>query len=660
MFNPKCLFLKALFCGGYINKPPQNNALVYELNSSPVCCAKASSQRLRRFITKRTPRNKERRATARHGANVLLAESFKAIETISGAPTSSPAVTGFKLQIDALCLDAHIALTSLIGQPVLLELQTDQSRDVLRPFHGHVTAAVSIGSNGGMARYRLTVEPWLAFLGATRDSATFLDQSTLDIVQSILADYQSTLQGAGKLAPLWRLDIADAAVYPKRSLTTQYSESDLHFINRLLTEEGLFYWFEHTGDATNATLGSHTLVIADHNGAFKPLQRGEARSSIRFSQSKGVIADDTIDLWSPKASWTVQTVDLASWDYRTLSTRAVSEHGNGQPEGVPTLSLQDTPGAYAYENAAQGQRLARNHTQALATRGQAFTSAGTVRALSPASTFTLTDHASASQDPFIVLSVAHQARNNLSADLKAQVNATIARSASADDSTDPAIFYRNAATVLPSTTPYRSATLDGQGQRIHPKPNVTGQQTALVIGVPSQHITTDRDHRIKIQFHWQRGSASSSRLAHPAPDGHSGAPAEDASATTTGTWVRVITSLAPIAGANWGGNFVPRIGQEVLVTFLGGDIDRPVVVGAVYNGQGTDNAQSNQIAAGAANATGNAPMWFPVWCPHPKTRMPICLPSGHSLNLQPNRSANPDAPIQQGMHQVGHVNSAAE
>ena len=120
-----------------------------------------------------------------------------------------------------------------------------------------------------------------------------------------------------------------------------------------------------------------------------------------------------------------------------------------------------------------------------------------------------------------------------------------------------------------------------------------------------------------MQFAWQRGQNSQSRLSHPAPSGHSGAPAADAAGATTGTtgttgtWVRVATSLGAIAGANWGAVALPRIGQEVLVTFLNGDIDRPVVVGAVYNGRGQDNGQSNQVAQGAANATGNAPMWFP-------------------------------------------------
>ena len=113
---------------------------------------------------------------------------------------------------------------------------------------------------------------------------------------------------------------------------------------------------------------------------------------------------------------------------------------------------------------------------------------------------------------------------------------------------------------------------------------------------------TDRDGRIKIQFHWQRGnSGSHSRLAHPSGDEN--APADSGA----WTWVRVMTQWA---GNNWGSSFIPRVGQEVLVDFIEGDIDRPVVTGTVYNGQGAQNAQNNQTGTGAGAATGNAPAWF--------------------------------------------------
>jgi len=513
------------------------------------------------------------------GPDVLLAETLKGIECLSGqdpSKTSDDAsATGFKLQLDTLSLDAHLELKALIGQPVLLELMTDQCRTELRPLHGHVTSVSCIGSNGGMARYRLTIEPWLRFLGVGRDSAVFQDMSVIDIVQAIFTRYQNNYQGSGKLAPAWRLDVLDASVYPQRSLTTQYQESDLAFVERLLAEEGLFYWFEHTGDVNSASLGVHTLVIADHNAAFKP----NARSSVRFSQSSDTVKDDTIDRWRTQAHWHTHAVELASWDYRTLSTRMVSEHSSGA-DNTPSLISQDTPGAYAYENATQGQRLALNHLQALRVPAHTITAAGSVRAFCPGSTFTLSGYTSELADPYVLLQVIHHARNNLSADLRAQASLlnksasspidTLASSFDLDSNSKDGkqdVFYRNACKVLPTSLPYRAALANGQGQRIHPKPNAPGAQTALVIGVPGQHVSSDRDHRIKVQFAWQRGGSSQSRLSHPAPEGHSGAPAADDNANTTGTWVRVATPLAPIAGANWGSVALPRIGQEVLVTY---------------------------------------------------------------------------------------------
>ena len=148
--------------------------------------------------------------------------------------------------------------------------------------------------------------------------------------------------------------------------------------------------------------------------------------------------------------------------------------------------------------------------------------------------------------------------------------------------------------------PLATLVLSQPEVRLNPRPRVHGTQTALVVG--SEPVHTDRDNRIKLQFHWQRGQGSSHRLSHPSAEDN--APAADGSFT----WVRVAQASA---GLNHGAVFTPRVGQEVIVGFVGGDIDRPVVLGAAYNGQGQANAQGNQLGGGAAGATGNAPAWFP-------------------------------------------------
>jgi uncharacterized protein (DUF2345 family) len=265
------------------------------------------------------------------------------------------------------------------------------------------------------------------------------------------------------------------------------------------------------------------------------------------------------------------------------------------------LADSDYPGQYLFEDGGQGERLAHNALAAQRVRQSLYEGEGTVRTLAPGHRFTLTGHWGPSQGEgadFVVLRMHHDARNNFDESLGAAV--TQALGAAGEPQDGEADFYRNRFEAIAATLEYRPSTVDGHGARLHPRPTVHGSQTALVVGA-GDPVYTDRDHRIKIQFHWQRGSASSNRQDHPA--GADNAPASEA----LGTWVRV---AEPVAGSDWGGHFVPRLGQEVLVQFLHGDIDRPVVVGALYNGAGTDNAANNQVQGGAAKATGNAPAWF--------------------------------------------------
>lgn len=510
------------------------------------------------------------------GENRLVAETLSAREQLGAGAC--------RLDLTALSDDAHIPLKALLGQPVTLRLQTALDRAQPRIWHGHVTAAQFRGANGGLARYGLTVEPWLAFLRARRDSFAYQDKTVFDIVESIFGDYN----GQGTLAPQWRWDVKDRAAYARRSLTIQYRETDYAFVERLLAEEGLFYWVEHQADG-------HTLVIADHNGAFQP----GPQASVRFARADVTETQDSIQQWSQRKRWQTNAVRLASWDYRSVQARPVAAqaqmeaHADAQA-GAIELACNDYPGQYAYEDGAQGERLAHNALAAIRVREQSYEGAGTVRTLAPGQRFELTGHyQQGGPSAYVVIAIDHQARNNFDADLgRAQGGGA--------DAHDRADFYRNTFTCIGMETEFRPATRDGHGERLHPRPTVFGAQTALVVGA-QEPVHTDRDHRVKVQFHWQRGKAASSRLAHPSGDEN--APAAD----ELGAWVRV---AEPVAGGDWGGHFVPRVGQEVLVEFLHGDIDRPVVVGALYNGEGAEDAPHNQVQAGAANATGNAPAWF--------------------------------------------------
>ena len=553
-----------------------------------------TAQAIQALVARFTQSSRVLRLHTPLGADVLLAESLHGEEAID---------TGYRLRVSALSTDAGLPLKSLLGQPVLLELLAGPFMGV-RPFHGHVTAAEMTGANGGLARYTLTIEPWTAFLALGRDSRVFQDKTIVDIIDTVFAAYS----GKGRLTPAWRFQV-DRSLYPLRSLTTQYQESDLAFVRRLLSEEGLFAFFEHEGDPDGATLGAHTLVIADSNDAFQP----NTQAAVRFTQPGAVMQEDSIDRWRTETRLATNAIELRSWDYRARQVRAVGAAAQDPVE----LASRDVPGVYAYTSRAHGARIAERQLQALEAGKVVHVGAGTVRTFTPGTTFTL-DGASG---PFLLVRVRHLAHNNLDADTASTLVRHLGHDPVAalnDDILSASLHargkriaerpvYRNSFEAIPAATPYRDSQVDGHGRLLHPRPTVQGQQTAIVVGPPGTAIHTDRDHRIKVQFHWQRGEASHSRLDHPDADGHTGAPADD----RAGTWVRVATPLAPVAGANWGSHALPRVGQEVLVDFLDGNIDRPVVIGAVYNGAGAGDAQHNTVVGGPGAATGNAGAWFP-------------------------------------------------
>lgn len=521
------------------------------------------------------------------GPDALLAETVHIDEALG--PVSEHA--GYRIALTARSPDAHLSLTTLLGQPARLDLQTSASRTLSRPFHGHITQITREGSDGGFARYRLIIEPWLAFLGHTRDSYLFQDKSVIDIVDELLSDWK----GQGKLVPAWRWQLADPAAYPKRGMTTQYRESDLAFLKRLLAEEGLFCWFEHQADAGD-TLGRHTLVIADANSAFTP----NPQPRIRFTQAGATLAEDALDRWSGLRQLDTTDSHASSWDYRSLSTRTQSVPSAIDAGLIPRTAAWHDPGQYAWQTTAHGERMLGNQRQAIDARVKQFTGEGTVRTVAPGTTFTLADHPEHDRDEpeqrqFLITAITHEARNNL-------------RTADAQDG-QGVDHYRNSLTTIRAGIPWKPLMADGHGidapqevplGGIHPRPTAGGMLTAIVVGNGGP-THTDRDGRVRVQFPWQRGQDAGARHDHPT--GANNAPANQ----SLGVWLRVMT---PVAGANWGGHLVPRPGQEVLVAFQNGNIDRPLIVGTAYNGSGNPDAPGNRIAGGTQQTSANAPAFF--------------------------------------------------
>lgn len=460
----------------------------------------------------------------------------------------------FCFDVDALSTSADLDLAPFLGEELTIGLlQPDGSR---RAWHGLCTQACWLGADGGLARYRLRLEPALSLLALRRDSYIFQNQDARGIVTELLVDYPQVL---------FDFDITQALA--ARPLCTQYRESDLAFFTRLLASEGLSWRFKHdqpldtgVGDRGGAR---HRLLIFDSRARLPATAGGAA---LRFHGVRATDLDDAIDSFGARRRIAANGVSISSWDPTQLLAPAAEQRSTLDAGALPALPVHDGSGErIAASRDAAGLR-SRLMLQALELDNKLFEGAGAVRRLAAGCTFQLTGHARypAGANAFTVLSVQHEARNNFRTGVRGAASTGIENGT-----------YRNSFACIRDTVPIVPAATAALRPCVAP-----GPQTALVVGLSNSVATTTRDYQVRIQFPWQRGvSPNPGGTAHDT-DAHGNAPGNE----TSGTWVRVAEALA---GPNWGTQFTPRIGTEVLVDFMEGDIDRPVIVAQLYNGTGT-------------------------------------------------------------------------
>ncbi|NTV09216.1 MAG: type VI secretion system tip protein VgrG [Zoogloea sp.] len=476
----------------------------------------------------------------------------------------------YRYELDCLSPDMHVELKDLLGQPVEIGLLLPEGGE--RLLTGLVTRAEQRGADGGFALYRLTVEPALATLAHRRNSRVFSDKTVPEIVSTLLDEH---LAANTAFTQSFQYEAHLEKSYPQRSYTLQYRESDLAFIERLLAEEGISYCYTHgpeAGTSLREALAEeeatplHTLVLFDANHQLP----GEEPADILFHRTDGVEREDAIDRWHGARAIGSGKTTLASYDYKAVSTHIGDDgtrtrHGEAQ-DLVDHLEDYDPQTGYYGSDPDDMVRYAELRQQAKDLATKTFQGAGTVRSLTPGTSFRFLEHPIHDQDApedreFLVTGLSFEAENNLLPEAKASLGGLLdANSDGAGQNRPP---YRNSFTAVRRHVP----VVPDYHQSPHHKPTAHGLTTATVVGPAGEEIFTDEHGRIKIQFHWQRPQD------HP----EGGADFDDRSST----WVRV---AMPSAGAQWGTQYIPRIGQEVVIDFIEGDIDRPLVTGVVYNG----------------------------------------------------------------------------
>ncbi|SUE25313.1 Uncharacterized protein conserved in bacteria [Ralstonia mannitolilytica] len=460
----------------------------------------------------------------------LVVERFTATEAVSAS---------FVLHVDCLSPSAHLDTAKLASQEVTLRLlQADGKR---RAWHGYVADCASLGGDGGLARYRLRVVPWLDRLRTRSDCFVYQDKTALEIIEDVFADY-----------PVAHYQIAVTQPCAKRSICCQYRESNYAFVMRLLAEEGLSFRIEHAqGDEKQqgSTQSRHTVVIFD-NAAQRPTC---PQPEIRFHRVDATESEDAIERLSHTHSVGTNAVTLASWDYKALAATAAQATASDPGGELPTLERFEASGPYQFADAQGASLAAQLRMQAHEGAYLRYEGQGSVRQLGAGQRFTLTQHFDSKHSEFVTLQVEHEAANNLGADIARLLSTTEIESGS----------YRNRFVAVPAEAPivppYRR------------RPTAPEGQAAVVIAEEGAPLTTDRDHRVRVRFPWLRAPEAGA-FSDPAGNDR----------TQVTAWVRVATASA---GPNWGGHHLPRAGTQVLLTFIDGDIDRPMVAMQLHNVQ---------------------------------------------------------------------------
>jgi len=466
------------------------------------------------------------------GEKKLMLERFSGTEAVS---------TPFEFQVKLLSQDHAVDLKALLRTTATVYVRLADKTE--RYFHAVFRSLrqaqesedeeASVDQQGKKAHgrdlfiYEGILVPKLWFLSLKADCRIFQDMTVRQIVEKVLTeagirDYEFRLQGT----------------YPARDYCVQYRETSLNFISRLLEDEGIFYFFEHTET-------KHTIVFADKS-SIQSTCPGQATANYSYADSGWVEGDldGVIDIARIEQAYTGKAV-LKDYDFEKPNVNLMASEIGSDEE------VFDYPGKYTA--VSEGSRYVRIRLEEHEVEQFVIDGTSRCRAFRPGYVFKLKQHfrSDTNQDYFLV-AVTHDA-----------LESSYLHGGAAPQ------YYQNSFKAIPKSVPFRPA-------RRAVKPVVRGPQSALVVGKVGEEIWVDKYGRVKVQFYWDR----------------KGTKDENSSC-----WVRVSQIWA---GKNWGWVTIPRIGQEVIVDFLEGDPDRPIITGRVYNADQTTpyTLPANQTQSG--------------------------------------------------------------
>ena len=472
---------------------------------------------------------------------MLLFASLGGTETVGELFTYSIKLkTPDTLNLGYVSPAANLQLKPMVGKDLCVNIELDGGGK--RYISRLVTAARVAGHQGRSVVYELRLEPWLKILTHTSDYKAFQNKNVVDILDEVLDEYP------------WPVEKRLVENYPTRAWQVQYGETDFAFIQRLMQEWGIYWWFEHSEN-------SHTLVLADAINVHKAC----ADSPLVCYYQKGLKLDKEF-IHTITANESLRSGQWVLNDFDFMKPRSLlkSTVANPRETGLAEYEHYEWPGDYFTKS--EGEMLTRIRMEEQRSPGSRVQGSGNIRTLMTGFTFTLENYPTAEVNREYLL-----------------VQTTLFIQDNAQHSGQEQHFsYSTSFELHPTSEVYRP-------QRTLSKPHTKGPQSAIVTGPAGQEIWTDKYGRVKVQFGWDRYGKNDENSS---------------------CWVRV---SYPWAGKGFGGIQIPRIGQEVLVDFKNGDPDLPIIVGRTYNqdtmppwglpGAATQSGfYSHTIGGGPANA----------------------------------------------------------
>jgi type VI secretion system secreted protein VgrG len=457
-------------------------------------------------------------------AGTLLLESFNGQETL-GKP--------YCYDLTLLSDNSNIAMDEVLGQPLAIRIEIQPGR--YRYFHGIVTYFAKIGLTMSRTRYRAIVNPKLSLFSYTRDCRIMNEegQTALTIVSDCLAQRGFT-----------DLDLGSVSKdhLRTREYCLQYRETDLHFIQRLLEEEGIYYFFKHEEN-------KHTMVLANALAAHAKVPGYE---SIRYLPKQHKQAREEEHFWALSVSGALYPGDytvVQGYDYTKTRPTQVLFGKETSTASQPGTDFEDYdyPGGLSIAAEAEEEALIREETDHIGNTH--IEVQGNTMGLGVGNLVKLIKSPldASLYNPFWSQDDLEKDYIITSAIYAFSINQFETGDAGKSDKPFTATY-----TLIDSQTQIRP-------ERAAIKPRIEGPQTAVVVGPSGEEIYTDQYGRVKVQFDWDRLGQND----------------EESSC-----WIRVAQIWA---GKQWGAMHIPRIGHEVIVEFLDGDPDRPIITGRVYN-----------------------------------------------------------------------------